>query len=549
MNRGKHGSRVISKSNTAWKRRGVALLFVLVVIATLSLAVYAFSRSSLSQLAALHAQREVVVQRLLAESAIAFCQAETGRTIAPRIASASIETSFDRSPKVLHKLDLGDGRIGYFAIVRSLPRLDVDMEFGLRNESAKLNLNSLPSIKRSREQVIAKLMHTPGVNNAIAEGIANRLGIAKTASVSSGIPSNASTSDRPKRINDLDDLLEIAGVSSSLLYGEDSNRNGILDDNENDGADSLPLDNADGRLDLGWSGNWTVTGAESNIRPDGKPKINLNQSNLVNLYDELATEFGDDFARFIVAWKVAAPIFNDASPVSAEQAQRDAEIERRNTFEERMRLQLGGDSPLLPPPGGTPTKASSSNIRGGILLSNKGRRINSHFDLIGCKVQIMLDAKDVVIVSPFASDPTSIQRWLPIWEEKTTVKEGPISEGRIDINQASLSTLQTIDGMTESMASSILKIREDNNLTSEEFSTVAWLLSRGIMTTAQLRQMGAEITTGGGVFSGIAIGQLDSSRTATAIQFTMDARFPPARLTKHVDLAPLQFHQRLPVSK
>lgn len=549
MNRGKHGSTVISKSKTAWKRRGVALLFVLVVVATLSLAVYAFSRSALSQLAALQAQREIVVQRLLAESAIAFTQAETGRTVSPLLTSTPIATLLERSPKGLHKLDLGDGRIGYFAIVKSLPRPDADMEFGTRNESAKLNLNSLPSIKRSREQVIAKLMRTPGINDVVAEGIANRLGIAKTTSVSTGTPSNASTAEHPKRIDDLNDLLEIAGVTTSLLYGEDLNRNGILDDNENDGANSLPLDNADGRLDLGWSGDWTATGAESNIRPDGKPKINLNQTDLVGLYDELATEFGSDFARFIVAWKVAAPIFNDATPVSAEQALRDSEIERTNTFEERMRLQLGGDSPLLPPPGGAQSGTSASKVRGGILLSNQGRKINSHFDLVGCKVQIMIDAKDVVIVSPFASDPTSIQRWLPIWEEKTTLNEGPILEGRIDINQASPSTLRTIDGMTESLVASIIKIRESSNLTSEEFSTVAWLLSRGVLTTAQLRQMGAEITTGGSVISGIAIGQLASSRTATAIQFTMDGRFPPARLTRHVDLAPLQFHQRLPVSK
>lgn len=549
MNRGKHGSRAISKSKNAWKRRGVALLFVLVVVATLSLAVYAFSRSSLSQLAALQAQREIVVQRLLAESAIAFSKAETGHRVSPLSATVPNETLFQRSPKGLHKLDLGDGRIGYFAVVKSLPKPDTDLEFGTRNESAKLNLNSLPSIKRSREQVIAKLMRTPGVNNAIAMGIANRLGIANPTSASTGTPSSASTAERPKRIDDLDDLLEITGVTSSLLYGEDLNRNGILDDNENDGANSLPLDNADGRLDLGWSGDWTVTGAESNIRPDGKPKINLNQTDLVGLYDELATEFGGDFARFIVAWKVAAPIFNDASPISDEQALRDSEIERKNTFEERMRLQLGGDSPLLPQPDGSQSGTSSSKVRAGILLSNQGRKINSHFDLVGCKVQIMIDAKDVVIISPFASDPTSIQRWLPIWEEKTTLNEGPILEGRIDINQASLSTLQTIDGMTESLAASIIKIRENNDLTSKEFSTVAWLLSRGVLTTAQLRQMGAEVTTSGSVFSGIAIGQLASSRTATAIQFTMDARFPPARLTRHVDLAPLQLHQRLPVNK
>ena len=61
--------------------------------------------------------------------------------------------------------------------------------------------------------------------------------------------------------------------------------------------------------------------------------------------------------------------------------------------------------------------------------------------------------------------------------------------------------------------------------------------------------MGPEITTGGCVFNGYAIGQLSTSRTATAIFFTIDARQTRNQITRHVDLPPLQYHERLRIGK
>ena len=43
----------------------------------------------------------------------------------------------------------------------------------------------------------------------------------------------------------------INGATPEILYGEDTNLNGVLDYNENDGDTSLPRDNQDGTLDFG----------------------------------------------------------------------------------------------------------------------------------------------------------------------------------------------------------------------------------------------------------------------------------------------------------
>lgn len=49
----------------------------------------------------------------------------------------------------------------------------------------------------------------------------------------------------------VEELLLIRGMLPEILYGEDTNRNGVLDENENDADESYPPDNNDGTLDRG----------------------------------------------------------------------------------------------------------------------------------------------------------------------------------------------------------------------------------------------------------------------------------------------------------
>jgi len=67
----------------------------------------------------------------------------------------------------------------------------------------------------------------------------------------------------------------VAGAFPRWVRGEDQNLNGKLDPNENDGALSEPPDNADGRLDAGWSAVLTARSAGSLLGASGKPKLDL----------------------------------------------------------------------------------------------------------------------------------------------------------------------------------------------------------------------------------------------------------------------------------
>ena len=71
----------------------------------------------------------------------------------------------------------------------------------------------------------------------------------------------------------VEELLLVPGMTDLIFYGEDMNHNGELDENEDDGDDSPPNDNADGELQLGLRDYVTVFSGLSH-EMGGKPNLN-----------------------------------------------------------------------------------------------------------------------------------------------------------------------------------------------------------------------------------------------------------------------------------
>lgn len=67
----------------------------------------------------------------------------------------------------------------------------------------------------------------------------------------------------------------IAGADPRLVRGEDWNLNGILDPSEDDGDVSWPPDNADGKLDAGWSEFLTTYSTDGGLSLSGQEKLDL----------------------------------------------------------------------------------------------------------------------------------------------------------------------------------------------------------------------------------------------------------------------------------
>jgi hypothetical protein len=87
-------------------------------------------------------------------------------------------------------------------------------------------------------------------------------------------PSNAMKNEPMAAV---EELLLVPHMTSLIYYGEDENHNGELDDNEDDGDESPPNDNADGKLQLGIRDYLTV---QAGLSTEKVGKTNLNSAPL-----------------------------------------------------------------------------------------------------------------------------------------------------------------------------------------------------------------------------------------------------------------------------
>jgi len=163
---------------------------------------------------------------------------------------------------------------GYFWILRSNLESDREFDYGLANESNKINLNS------ASQEMLQRL---PGMTAELAASIIDWRD--SDSEVTTGgaedeyylLQSNAyHCKNAPPET--VDEILLIKGASEELLYGEDTNLNGVLDDCENDGDLSDPPDNRNGRLDAGFYDYVTVYSVEANVDGQGNTRVNINSA-------------------------------------------------------------------------------------------------------------------------------------------------------------------------------------------------------------------------------------------------------------------------------
>jgi type II secretory pathway component PulK len=139
--------------------------------------------------------------------------------------------------------------------------------FGLVDEASKLNLNTAPR---------AMLEALPTVTPELVDAI-----MSWRSRSEQGMGDSTYGRLEPARLNKgadfetVDELRLVYGATLDLILGEDVNRNGALDDNENDGDRSAPRDNSDGLIQPGLLEYVTVYSREPNTRSNGSARVNV----------------------------------------------------------------------------------------------------------------------------------------------------------------------------------------------------------------------------------------------------------------------------------
>lgn len=158
--------------------------------------------------------------------------------------------------------------------------------FGLIDESSKLNLNTatldmLQLLPIITPEIAAAIVDWRDTNSDVTTG-----GAEEDTYMRLNPPYHCKNSD----FETVDELRWIAGMNLSYLYGEDANLNGVLDPNENDGNQTLPDDNRDGKLDSGFWEYLTVYSRQPNTNWDGTARVNLSAPNSRQALQSLLTD-------------------------------------------------------------------------------------------------------------------------------------------------------------------------------------------------------------------------------------------------------------------
>jgi type II secretory pathway component PulK len=481
------------------RRRGLVLIIVLIVIVFLSLGAYTFSDLMITHHKAAQLAGRQLQTRYLVDSGVDYVKLFLAKTEEERIDAGGVFDNPDAFRCRTVIVDDDPNRRGSFAVIS--PNLDSDgnltgTRHGLEDESTRLNLNVLPTIEQTIPGAGATLlMALPGMTEDVADAILDWLDSddeERELGAETGYYSGLSPSYAAKNgpLETVEELLLVRGVTPELLFGSDVNRNGMIDEHEA---------GSDGPGALGWSAYLTLYSMENNLRPDGQPRINLNESDLTALSEQLAEVFPAEWVTFILAYRLFGPY----------------------TGMDEGEQGLTGTFDLMQQPRGTFTTV---------------------LDLVGAKVQATFTGENeqVIIASPIAEDLASMAIGFPLLMDNVTVNPATTIPGRININQASASVLSGIPGINEEIVSTILSSREyDSGGDRPNHNHETWLLVEGIVTLAEMKQLMPFVTGSGDVYRAQVVGYFQGGEASSRAEAVFDATTTTPRLLFWRDISHL----------
>ncbi|MEZ6093076.1 MAG: type II secretion system protein GspK [Pirellulaceae bacterium] len=231
------------------RRSGFIILIVLVTIVLLSLAAYTFTSLMIVEDESSRLMAKQVQSRYLVDSGVDYVRLFLSADEAVIREKGGIYNNPAAFQFVTVGVDPSNPTsIGRFAVVG--PGMDNEgnsagSRFGLVDESSKINVNTLPYADNwvpggGRQLLMALPEMTEEIADAILDWVdsdddARDYGV--EGSYYAGLSPGYQIKNGP--MDSLDEILLVRGVTPQLLFGADSNRNGIIDTSELGDSSSL----------------------------------------------------------------------------------------------------------------------------------------------------------------------------------------------------------------------------------------------------------------------------------------------------------------------
>lgn len=500
-----------SRGPVGHQRRGTLLIIVMVTIVVLALSAYTFTALMQTEEEAARLVTRQLQSKCLADSGMDFARlflSNNEATIREKGGRWNNPDYFQAIPVAVSTTDAN--MVGYFSIATS--SLDDEgspegQRFGLIDESSKLNLNILPfaeaMLSMQGGDVRDLLMALPDMTEEIADAILDWIDAddeirdyGTESSYYQGLSPGYSAKNGP--MDSLDELLLVNGVTPQLLFGLDTNRNGILDPEE---SASGNVSSTEAEMHLGWANYLTLYSTESNLTSEGLPRVNINADDLEQLYDDLKASFNDEWANFIIYYRCSS------------------------------------EEPSIETPSETAVIMNAALLPPDFEVLESKRKFNSVVDLVFAYVDT--SEFDTENLSSFAASPIQLMNMgftMPTLMASLTTFEGATIPGRINIMQAPRVVLMGIPGLDEDIVERIISMRgtdfelDDPDGADMNRKYPTWLLVEGIVDLPTMKNLMAYICTGGAVFRAEIVGYFADGVGTSRAEVVFDTTVPVPRL-------------------
>lgn len=240
----------------------------------------------------------------------------------------------------------------------------------------------------------------------------------------------------------------------------------------------------------------------------GRPRINLNESNLQSLHQKLIATWPTDWANFVIAMRQFGPTGTPATSASTP----------------------------------APTEVQSPDFTKPASYTFK-----SPLDLIGAVVQIVVtdpqptaagksgaSAKQT-LRNPFSNDLSTVRNYLGRVLDESTTDASPYTTGRVDVSEAPVEVLAGVPGIDLALAQRIVQQRSSRSgaATTDPTDTLAWLLEGGALDIAKLRTIEPYLTSRNDVYTVQSVGYRDNLSPVYRCTATIDARQLPSQIRNY----------------
>jgi type II secretory pathway component PulK len=506
-------------------RRGIVLIAVLIVIVLLTLAAYQYADMMTAEYKATENATRYVQAQLIARSGVHYV---AGLLADPSAINGSLYDN-DQQFKGIQVGSSDSPRYrGKFWIVSppSDPTAATPLS-GLTDEGGKININAMMRLDPTGKTLYQLLLKLPNMTPDIANAIVDWLDPDDTPRQASdggtlgGAESDYYLSLSPPYkckngpIDSLEELLLVRGVTPLLLFGNDTNKNGMQDND-----DSL----GDGTFDRGWSAYLTVYSRETNVSSTGTTRFYLNDTNTQTLYTNLQDAVGSDLATYILLARQYTPTSNSTAKAGGGGGTGGGTGGTGGTTNNYTTGSLSSiTTSTLKLTDGTSSSSGTTTKGGG--SSGSGKTIASLYDLVDSYIEIPATNpknKATRYFSPITKD-NAADLMSKLFDTCTIYKDQEVN-GRININTCPQAVLQSLPGLSDTDISNIMGARQNAMIdTDPAFQSPAWLMTQCNISAATMKNLEKLITTRTQVYRFQVVGWLESGGPIVRLECVIDA--------------------------